>query len=68
VDTRPEFLYVFAAARGIARPVLIERVQFLLRGALAWYRKPAGLVILDRDGCGFEVAMSRPNFQLGEAD
>ncbi len=68
VDTKPNFIYVFAAARGIERQVLIQRTEYLLRGAVAWYGKDAGRVILHPAGGGFEVAIVSTRSRADDTD
>lgn len=57
-DAKPGFLYVFAASRGIPRAKLVKRAQTLIRGGCAFYGKRAGMVIIDRDGEGFELTQA----------
>ncbi|MDA2926551.1 hypothetical protein MYX78_04845 [Acidobacteria bacterium AH-259-G07] len=56
-DAKPDFLYVLVSARGISRPVLLERCTVLLSGALAFYGKPSGIVVADRDGASYEIQL-----------
>jgi hypothetical protein len=56
-DSKDDFVYVLISAKGIDRPILIDRSSILLRAALAAYKKKRGMVIADRDGKGFEVQM-----------
>lgn len=57
VDAKPDFLYLLIAAKGIERPPLLARENLLLRAALAYFGKPRGMAIADRDGKNFEVQM-----------
>ncbi len=57
LDSKPDFVYVLASARGESRPELLTRARTLLLGAMAFYDKRRGLAIVDRDGTNFEVAL-----------
>jgi hypothetical protein len=39
-----------------------------MRGALAYYGKSRCLLVVDRDGVGYEVGLSRPDFRLSATD
>lgn len=56
-DGKPDFVYVLASGRGEERAELIERTHKLLLGAMAFYDKPRGMAIVDRDSVSFEVMM-----------
>ena len=58
-DSKPDFLYLLVASRGLGRKILLPSSVRLLRGALAFYRKKDGMSITDRDGASFEVALVR---------
>lgn len=62
LDSKPEWVYVFGAARNIDRPDLVQGIANLMRGAMAFYEKRKCLVVVDRDGEGFEVCLSLPGF------
>ncbi len=55
LDSKPEFVYVFASGRSESRVSLLERARILLLGAMAFHEKRRGMVIVDRDSVGFEV-------------
>jgi hypothetical protein len=61
-DNKPAMLYVVAAARGIPRRELLQRCHYLLAGGLAYYQKTEGVIVIDRDGQGFEFTLIL-NFQ-----
>ena len=56
-DSKPDFVYVLASARGESRAELVDRARTLLLGAMAFYDKRRGMAIVDRDGVSFEVAL-----------
>jgi hypothetical protein len=63
LDSRPEWIYVFGASRNIDRGELLSKNMRALMGAsLAYYRKPKGIIIVDRDRVSYEVGMSSPGF------
>ncbi|MGC2743163.1 MAG: hypothetical protein WA672_08240 [Candidatus Angelobacter sp.] len=63
LDSRPEWIYVFGASRNIDRGELLSKNMPALMGAsLAYYRKPKGIIIVDRDRVSYEVGMSSPGF------
>jgi hypothetical protein len=57
-DARPDLVFVLASSRGIARAEVLERGIVLTRAATAHYAKPRAMLIIDRDGSGFEVSIS----------
>ena len=59
-DSMPEWVYVVAAAKNFDRTELLLRITSLMGAAMAFYEKPKCLVLVDRDGDGYEVALSRP--------
>lgn len=67
VDSKPDFVYVLVAAKGINRAEILKRSTLLLRAAMTCYKKSSGMVIVDRDGRNFEVQLIA-GFTPGEAD
>jgi hypothetical protein len=57
LDSKPDLVYVFASGRGVSRAELLERGGILLEGAMAFYEKRRGMVVVDRDSAGFEVSL-----------
>ena len=58
LDSKPDFLYVFASTKGLSRNEVIKRCHALLQGALDYYAKTRGLAVnytQDRDG--YETVM-----------
>lgn len=68
LDSKPEWVYIFASSKGVGRNVVMSRITPLMRGAMAYYEKRRCLLVLDRDGATFEVALSRPDFNPTLAD
>jgi hypothetical protein len=60
IDSRPEWIFVFGSSRGWARESILRSIERVMRGALARYRKQRCMVLIDRDGEGYEVAIKRP--------
>ena len=63
LDSKPDFLYIFSAAKGVSRNEILNWCDGLLHGGLSYFKKTRGLVVnymLDRDGC---EAMMIPSFQ-----
>lgn len=56
-DEKPDFVFVLASGRGEQRGELIAKAHNLLLGAMAYYDKRRGMVIVDRDSVSFEVLM-----------
>jgi len=63
LDSKPEWVYVFGAARGVGRPELQQAIGNLMRGAMTFYEKRRCVAVVDRDGEGFEVGLSLPGFE-----
>lgn len=57
-DSKPDFLYLIAAVRGVERARLLREGPALLQAALAHHGKRWGMLIIDRDGQGFEVCLA----------
>jgi hypothetical protein len=60
VDSRPEWVFVFGSSRGWSRNGMLQSVERVMRAALAHYRKQKCMVLIDREGQGYEVAIKRP--------
>jgi hypothetical protein len=60
IDSRPDWIFVFGSSRGWARDGILRSIEPVMRGALAHYRKQKCMVLIDRDGEGYEVAITRP--------
>ena len=68
LDSQPDWVYVLGAAKNIERAGLVRLIEPLMRGALAQYNKRRCLLIFDRDGLGYEVAIPRAEFTPSWAD
>ena len=60
VDSRPDWIFVFGASKGWARAGMLGCMEQTMRAALAYYQKQRCMIIIDRDGEGYEVLMTRP--------
>lgn len=66
-DTKGDFLYVPMATTGLGRPEILKRAQQALLGGLAYYQKPRGMAIVDREGQGYEVVLVQVESHTAEA-
>ena len=57
LDSKPNWVFIFASSKGCERQQLLEIGSLLMRGALASYEKTCCLLVIDRDGQSYEVAM-----------
>jgi hypothetical protein len=60
LDSRPEWIFVFGASMGWTHEEIVGSMEPTMRGALAHYQKQRCLIIVDREGQGYEVAMTQP--------
>jgi hypothetical protein len=58
LDSRPDWIYVFGASKGWARVEMLGSMEPTMRAALAYYQKERCMIIIARDGEGYEVAMT----------
>jgi ribosomal protein L24E len=56
-EALPGKVFIFASSKCEDRSDLVRRLQPLTLGAMAHYNKTQGLMIVDRDGVGFEVML-----------
>ena len=56
-DSRPDLIFIVAFSKGVARPEVLERGLVLMRAAMAHYSKSRAMLIIDREGGGFEVSI-----------
>ncbi len=61
LDSKPEWVFLFASSKGVAREEIFRRIEMSMRGAMAHYGKQRCMVVVDRDGAGYEVAVTRPD-------
>lgn len=61
LDSKPEWIFLFASSKAVEREEVFRRIERSMRAALAFYRKQRCLVVVDRDGEGYEVAMTHPD-------
>jgi hypothetical protein len=60
LDSRPDWIFVFGASKGWTHEEILGSMEPTMRGALAHYQKQRCLIIVDREGQGYEVAMTQP--------
>ena len=58
-----DWVFLFVASKKCDKSTLFRIVQGLTGGALAHYQKSNCLVIVDRDGEHYDLALSRPDYQ-----
>lgn len=71
LDSKPEWVFVFASCKKLERAILLDRMMVLMWGAMAFYGKERCLMVVDRDGAGYEVVFghmkSPPTFEEPQA-
>lgn len=60
LDSRPDWVFVFGASKGWERAGMLGCMEQTMRAALAHYQKQRCMIIIDRDGKGYEVIMTVP--------
>jgi hypothetical protein len=68
LDSKPDWVYVFGSSKKVGHAEVLSRITALMAGAMAYYEKSRCLLVLDFDGIGFDVALSRPGFTPTLAD
>ena len=68
LDSQPEWVYIFGSSKRVDRPELLSRFGPLMQGALAYFGKSRCFLVVDRDGIGYEVALSKPGYQATLTD
>jgi hypothetical protein len=68
LDSKPDWVYVFAASKNINPSELRSRTIALGRGAMSYYEKRRCLLVLDRDGRSIVTSLFRPEFTPTLAD
>jgi hypothetical protein len=66
--TSRDWVFILCSSTNVPRPEVLRRVEYLLRGALAFYRKSNCMVIIDRDEESYEVAKSKTSYCTTIAD
>jgi len=61
-------VFLFVASRNWSKSHLHAAVHTLVGGAIAHYRKKDCLVIIDREGKHFDLALSRPDYVVNPQD
>jgi hypothetical protein len=68
MDSRPDWVYVFLSSKKIDRAQVLSWVSPLMRAAMAHYQKARCLIVIDRDGVGYELGLSKPEFEATVTD
>lgn len=61
VDSKPDWVFVFGSSKGWERSGMLRCVEPTMRAALSFYGKQRCMVVIDRDGEGYEVAATLSN-------
>jgi hypothetical protein len=61
LDSKPEWIFVFASSKGWDRSGMLRCMGPMMGAALAQYQKQHCMIVTDRDGAGYEVAVTRPD-------
>jgi hypothetical protein len=56
LDSKPEWVFVFASSKGVERPEVLKRLRALMSGAMAFYERNC-MIVVDRDSVGYEVSL-----------
>jgi hypothetical protein len=67
IDGR-DWAFLFVAARKCDRNSILTIAERLMGGVLAQYNKSNGMVIIDRDGDHYDLALSKPDYQPTSED
>ncbi|HZH49406.1 MAG TPA: hypothetical protein VFD86_06520 [Nitrospira sp.] len=63
LDSKPDWVFVFASSKGWERPHVLEAGMLLAAAAMAFYQKKYCLLVIDRDGQGYEVGLEKSSAQ-----
>lgn len=64
LDSKPDWVFVFGSSKGRERSKLLSLLEPTMGAALAFYKKPHCMIVIDRDGAGYEVAVTRADAVL----
>jgi dsDNA-binding SOS-regulon protein len=67
-DAHPDLVFVLASSKGTARAAVLESGLVLTRAAMAEYGKCRAMLIIDRDGSGFEISIGESKDDLTDED
>jgi hypothetical protein len=59
LDSKPDWVFVFGCSKGWERAGMLRCMEPTMGAALAYYRKTRCMIVIDRDGAGYEVAITR---------
>jgi hypothetical protein len=63
-----DWVFVFISCRGVEKTTRFGIAKMLAGGALAHYQKKNCLVVIDRDGEHYDLALSNPEYEPDAAD
>jgi hypothetical protein len=66
-DSR-DYVWVLAASKNIPRADVLRMMIPSTHAAMAFYGKRNGMIIVDRDGSGFEIGLSLQGYTPNEVD
>jgi hypothetical protein len=61
LDSKPDWVFIFGSAKKVGREEIFRRMELSMRAALAFHQKQRCMVVIDRDGDGYEVSMTHPD-------
>jgi len=59
LDAKPDWVFVFGSAKNVKRVEVLKRAAALIPAAMAQYEKLHCMLIIDRDGESYEVAITK---------
>ncbi len=59
LDAKPDWVFVFGSSKNVKRVEVLKRAAALIPAAMAQYEKPQCMLIIDRDGESYEVAIGK---------
>jgi hypothetical protein len=68
LDSRPDWVFVFASSKELDRSQVFSWLTPLMRGAMAHYEKSRCFMVLDRDGAEYQVGLSKEGFRPTVSD
>jgi hypothetical protein len=59
LDAKPDWVFIFGSSKNMKRVEVLKRAAALMPAAMAQYEKPHCMLIIDRDGESYEVAIDK---------
>jgi hypothetical protein len=61
VDSKPEWVFLFGSSKGWERAGILRCMEPTMGATLSFYKKQHCMIVIDRDGEGYEVALTHPD-------